>query len=159
MKGISVKTNIYLIILCTLHLFLSINALVGGCLLVIQPNGQLLGLQENWLNGSPFNSYLIPGIILFTLIGLQSLICFIGLIWLPTWTWTQILNLYNDLHWSWTFSVYTGITTITWIIIQQIMTSYFWIQSIVLIIGLLILIFTLHPQIILRYKVGNHSKI
>ncbi|MBK6860658.1 MAG: hypothetical protein IPK91_04325 [Saprospiraceae bacterium] len=158
MKYNLVKASIYLFILCTLHLFLSINALVGGSLLMIQPNGQLLGMHTDWLLGSPFKSYLIPGILLFSLIGLQSLVCFIGLIYQPHWKWTQALNLYSDRHWSWTFSVYSGVICISWIIIQQIMTRYFWIQSLILSIGLLILIFTIHPKIMNRYRVIEKSK-
>mgnify|MGYP003378383770 CR=1 FL=1 len=139
--------------MCIRDRFLSINALVGGSLLMFQPNGQLLGMHTDWLMGSPFKSYFIPGFLLFSLIGLQSLVCLIGLIYQPQWKWAQALNLYTDRHWSWTFSLYSGIISISWIIIQQIMMRYFWIQSLILSIGLLILILTLHPKIMNRYRV------
>lgn len=126
--------------------------MVGGGLLMIQPDGSLLGMQKNWLGNSVFSDYFIPGLLLFTMIGLCSLICLIGLIRKPQWYWAHRLNLYKNIHWSWAFSIYTGIISIAWIIIQQIMTHYFWIQSLILSVGLLILVCTLHPIVIERFK-------
>jgi hypothetical protein len=47
------------------HLFLGISATAGGGLLLLKPDGSLLGMDPGWLNHSPFNTYLIPGLILF----------------------------------------------------------------------------------------------
>jgi len=143
--------------LCFLHGFLSVNALAGGCLLMVKPSGALLGMQKDWLDDSVFSNYFIPGLLLFSMMGLVSLICLIGLIRKPQWSWAQRLNLYEDKHWSWAYSIYAGIISIAWIIIQQVMTRYFWIQSIILSIGLLILVFTLHPIVMARYKQNTIS--
>ena len=57
------------------------------------------------------------------------------------------LNIYADKYWGWTFSLYTGITCISWIAIQQLLTDYFILQPIICIVGLLILVFTLLPAV------------
>jgi len=51
-------------------LFQAVSGLVGGTGRVLDPTGASLGLPTDWLAGSPFGSYLIPGIILFTVLGL-----------------------------------------------------------------------------------------
>jgi hypothetical protein len=56
-----------------LLIFNGMSALYGGLNLVVYPNGNSLGLPLDWLEHSPFENYFIPGLILFTLIGLSSL--------------------------------------------------------------------------------------
>lgn len=60
-------------ILFILHLFVGIGALVGGTGAIIEPNNPL-GISSDVLKGSPFTSFLIPGIILLTIIGLGNLL-------------------------------------------------------------------------------------
>ena len=47
-------------------------------MLVLVPDGSLLGMPLALLNGTPFGSYLIPGLILFLFLGLGSLIALIA---------------------------------------------------------------------------------
>ena len=60
-------------ILFGLHLFVGIGGLVGGFAAIINPQNPL-GISIDVLKNSPFNNYLIPGIILFIIIGLGNLI-------------------------------------------------------------------------------------
>jgi len=138
--------------LCVLHLFLGIGALFGGLMLILEPDGSLLGMNPDWLNHSPFNNYLIPGLILFTLNGILPLITVIGLIMKPNWTWANTLNIYTNRHWAWTFSLYTGIIIITWITVQLLMTQYFWLQPVMIFTGILILILTLTPSLMKKFE-------
>lgn len=57
-----------------LEIFLGIGALFGGGAFILGPDGHLLGMPTTLLSGSPFSSYLVPGIILFTFIGLAPLL-------------------------------------------------------------------------------------
>src|SRR3984893_15636474 len=57
-----------------LEIFLGIGALFGGGALILAPDGHLLGMPTKLLSGSPFSSYLVPGLVLFTLIGLAPLL-------------------------------------------------------------------------------------
>lgn len=56
-----------------LLLFLGISAMVGGIMLVADPAGGIIGMPAELLIGTPFNNYLIPGIILIAANGLLSL--------------------------------------------------------------------------------------
>ena|ERR1700687_2249557 len=55
------------------EIFLGLGALFGGGALILAPDGHLLGMPTKLLAGSPFPSYLLPGIILFTFVGLAPL--------------------------------------------------------------------------------------
>ncbi len=56
-----------------LLLFNSIGALWGGAGLIYDPSGEFMQMPLDFLTHSPFNNYLIPGIILFTINGLMCL--------------------------------------------------------------------------------------
>ena len=46
-------------------LFQGLSGLVGGFGLIMDPTGSNLSIPVEWLDGSPFASYFIPGLILF----------------------------------------------------------------------------------------------
>jgi hypothetical protein len=57
-----------------LEVLLSIGALGGGLVLMIAPRGEIMPLPLSALAGSPFDTYLVPGLILFGVLGLGPLI-------------------------------------------------------------------------------------
>jgi len=59
--------------LFVLHIFVGIGALFGGSAAIIYPKAPL-GMPLDPLKNTPFDDYLIPGIILFTVIGLGNII-------------------------------------------------------------------------------------
>lgn len=147
------KRPFFLYLLFILQLFLGICAFAGGAMLILKPDGSLLGMQSGWLKHSPFHNYLIPGLILFILSGLLPLVTFIGLLYRPNWAWLNTFNIYYTMHWSWTYSLYSGIIIITWITVQLIMTQFFWIQPIMIFTGLLIIICTMVPAVINYFEI------
>src|SRR5687767_12834485 len=56
-----------------LLLFNGLNAIGSGWFLMTDPTGVTLGMSTVFLEHSPFNNFLIPGIILFVAIGLFSI--------------------------------------------------------------------------------------
>jgi hypothetical protein len=54
--------------------FVGIGAVACGFMLIIEPDGSSIGLPLNLLENSPFENFLIPGIALFTVNGLASLL-------------------------------------------------------------------------------------
>lgn len=69
----TIETNMFIFLI----LFLGLGAIGGGALLIISPSGKLLGgLPSSILVNSPFNDFLIPGIILFLVLGLTP--CFLA---------------------------------------------------------------------------------
>jgi hypothetical protein len=57
-----------------LEVLLSIGALGGGLVLIIAPRGEIMPLPLSALAGSPFDTYLVPGLILFGVLGLGPLV-------------------------------------------------------------------------------------
>jgi hypothetical protein len=57
-----------------LEVLLSIGALGGGLILMLAPRGEILPLPLSALAGSPFDTYFVPGLILFSVIGLGPLV-------------------------------------------------------------------------------------
>jgi hypothetical protein len=55
-------------------LLIGAAAIVCGIMFIIKPDGTLLGLSVDQLENSPFNDFLIPGIILFAFNGFLSTI-------------------------------------------------------------------------------------
>ena len=64
-----------------LEMLLSIGALGGGLVLMIAPRGEIMPLPLSALAGSPFDTYFVPGLILFGLLGLGPLIA-VRIAWL-----------------------------------------------------------------------------
>jgi len=137
------------------HLFLGVNACVGGFLLMLKSDGSLLQMNQAFLKNSGFSNFFIPGLLLFTFIGLLSVLTFCGLVFKFNFKIVNLLNIYSDRHWSWAFSLYTGITTILWITIQLLITEYFWIQPVIILNGLSILICSLTPGVMKHYKINK----
>ena len=54
-----------------LHLFVGLGAICGGGATILNPQ-EPLGMPVDVLKNSPFSNFLIPGIILFTIIGLGN---------------------------------------------------------------------------------------
>lgn len=57
-----------------LEIFLGIGAVGGGSLFILAPDGHLLGLPLKMLAGTPFHSFLVPGILLFTFVGVGPIV-------------------------------------------------------------------------------------
>lgn len=58
----------------SLLLLTAINATVAGVLFIIDPSGHKMGMSVSYLKDSPFNSYLIPGIVLLIVNGVLNFI-------------------------------------------------------------------------------------
>lgn len=57
-----------------LQSLIGIGAVFGGALLIISPDGRYLQMSIDILQNSPFRNFLIPGIILFLVIGVGNVI-------------------------------------------------------------------------------------
>jgi hypothetical protein len=56
-----------------LEILLGVGALGGGLVLMIAPRGEIMPLPLSALAGSPFDTYFVPGVILFGVLGLGPL--------------------------------------------------------------------------------------
>lgn len=141
--------------LAILLAFQSIGALFGGLTLVISPSGELMQMPLSMLEGSPFSSFLIPGLILLIVLGIFPGILSIAVIRRPQWRSFGALNLYRGIHWSWCYSLYLGIMLVVWILLEIVWVGYDLLQTIYGLLGLVILIATLWPATMRSFAWGK----
>ncbi len=138
-------------LLVALVLFQAVSGLIGGGALVLAPDGSLVQMPLRFLEHTPFQNYLLPGLILLLLLGVFPAFVGIGLWARPDWAWAQRLNLYQDRHWAWTFALYLGFMLILWIDVQVMLIGYQnLLQTIYALLGVLLLILALWPPV-MRY--------
>lgn len=141
-----------------LLLVLSINALFAGFLMITGIQAAGIGMSVDELKNTPFNSFLIPGLILFFFNGVFPLFTLIGVLFKPNWQWPNSINLYKDKHWAWACTVYVGVITITWILVQITMIQFSILQPIVAGIALLILVLALTPSMMRYFTLHNYER-
>ena len=90
-----------------LLLFNGIAACFGGWMLMRSPDGSAMNMTVDLLKHSPFSDYLIPGIILFIIIGLLSLAI----------AWLAVLKVKHFEK----LIMMQGVILSGWIIVQMVM--------------------------------------
>ncbi|PKG23127.1 hypothetical protein [Niallia nealsonii] len=149
-----IKKSFSCLLLSILHFFLGISAILGGASLIISPNGQLLNMHLPMLENSSFNSFLIPGFILFFVIGVLPLVTSFYLFSEKQIKIGSKIKLYKHLHLAWNFSLYNGFILIIWITIEIYMIQAIeFIQVFYIILGLIIQFMTLLPAVKNQYTI------
>jgi hypothetical protein len=113
-----------------LLVFTGVHALAGGYLLIEDPSGASLHIDIEQVDAVAFDDFLIPGIILFLLIGVMSILAafFVVFRW----------NGYDG------FVILQGVLLFTWIVVQIFLfEQIYYVQYIVAGIALLLVIFGL----------------
>jgi hypothetical protein len=152
-KGIEVHILIFLV---TIE---AAGALFGGYSLIKDPSGEAIKLPLKLLNGTFFPDYLVPGIILFVMLGLFPLLLIYPLYFKPRWKFANKLNIYIGYHWAWTYTLYTSIILLIWINLQMmILGTGSMMQGATGMFGILILIVTLLPQVKNFYRINSNKK-
>ncbi len=119
-----------------LILFQGLGGIWGGIGLILDPTGESMQIPLSWLNGSPFQDYLIPGIILFLILGLLPLLVLCGL--------------WKKWSYSWYSSLLIGVALIIWIIVEIAIIGYQTqppLQAVYGTVGLLLLILLFLPSV------------
>jgi len=98
MKTIYRFLTIFILFLC------AVSALFGGGAFIIKPSGELLQIPASYLEHSPFSDFLVPGIVLFSFIGISSIVVAI---------FVMAKKKYFPLA-----LVYQGCVLIIWIVVQ-----------------------------------------
>lgn len=133
--------------------FLGLGAIGSGGVLILSPSGQLMGMPLSLLDQTPFSSFLIPGIVLFTMLGLGPFLLIFALLMKPKSKFAEMLNCFKDIHWAWTFSVYIAFILFIWIQVQMVLIqAVSWLHAFYIILALLILFVTLLPGLRQEFK-------
>lgn len=140
-------------LLIAIMIILAISGLAGGLNLIVDSSGESLQLSTFLLESTIFNNFLIPGFILLTFLGIFPIIVAYGLITKSKSKVANKINLYKKRHWAWTYSLYCGIILILWIDIQvMLIGGGYTLQTVYAILGVLIIILTLSPEVMRFYK-------
>ena len=99
---------------------LGIQAFYGG----IQLIRDAFGLPDDWIDTLPFDSWVIPGLLLMTLIGIPSF---------------GLLGMYvAGNRWADPLTAAFGIGVMAWILVQLFFIPFFFLQPVVFALGLLL---------------------
>jgi uncharacterized BrkB/YihY/UPF0761 family membrane protein len=140
MREIQQSYSLYLLI--GLILFQGISGLFGGFALIIDQTGELLQMPLSMLDGSPFDTFLIPGIILLTVLGIFPMVVFYGL--------------WKRSNWAWMGALTVSVALIIWIGVEIWMIGYHSeppLQLIYGLLGVILLILTFIPSV--RHKLTD----
>jgi len=127
--------------------FQGLSGIAGGIGLVMDPTGRLIQMPLEWLKSSPFNDYLIPGVILLTILGVFPLYVFYALL--------------KKQRSAWFGSLFVAIALIIWIGVEILIIGYYSqppLQLIYLIVGMAILILVLLPSVQNCYRTIDLNK-
>jgi hypothetical protein len=142
--------SVYL--LMVLLLFQGVGAVFGGYSLVADPSGGILQMPLSALDGTPFSSYLIPGLILLLVLGVFPLVTVAGLWLRPSLPWLAGLERLVHLHGAWLASFTIGVALIIWISVQGMMIGLeHLLQWSYLVLGFVIIGISLLPSVRRHY--------
>jgi hypothetical protein len=110
-----------------IQVFIGMSAVAGGLPMILNPGGTDQGLTTEILASSPFNDYLIPGIILFTVNGLGNL--------------TGAYFSLKERPFSGFAGIILGSALIIWVIVQVYYLGLsIWLQPLFFVIGIVELV-------------------
>lgn len=66
------RKSVFNLILGILQTFNGLSGLLGGIMLINDPTGNSLNMRMEWLKETPFQNFLIPGIVLFLVVGIGN---------------------------------------------------------------------------------------
>ncbi len=126
--------------------FIGIGALISGAMLFAAPDGHLMQWTTSQLAGTPFASYLIPGLVLFTLVGMFPLFTAYGLLKKPAWTLPNAINPSKAMHWAWSATWAAGVIMLVWIATETLLLGVIsFLQPAIAIYGLAVIALSMLP--------------
>ncbi|GAB3643636.1 hypothetical protein GCM10027423_42730 [Spirosoma arcticum] len=133
--------------------FLGLGAVGGGGVFIVSPSGNLFGMPLSMLDKSPFTNFLIPGVILFIVLGVIPCGLVIALLKKPVSKWAERFNFFSDMHWAWTGSIYVAFALIVWLQAEMMfLQAVGWLHTLYMFLAIAILFVTLLPTVRSVYR-------
>jgi len=110
MSGYSQNRPFGFHVLVAVLVFQGLTGVIGGLELARDPSGATLRIPLQWLEGSPFADYLVPGLVLLTVLGLVPLLVAYGL--------------WNRRPWSRAGALFVGLSLIAWLAVEIAVVGY-----------------------------------
>ncbi len=138
--------------LVVVQIFQAIGALAGGAVIVASPKGGIIKMPMSDLKGSPFSDFLIPGIILFVVLGVGPLVVAWALLRRPRSAALEAVNPFRHEYWGWTLSGMIGVGLVIWIAVEMLIVPLSFLQPFYAGVGLVIIALTLTPPVRAYYR-------
>lgn len=106
-----------------LQVFIGLGAVAGGCALVLDPTGGVLGIPLALLEGTPFRDYLVPGLVLLLVNGVGSLV--------GAWA------CFYQQGFAGVLATGLGIFLMLWIVLQVWWIGFSWVHLLYFVLGLI----------------------
>jgi hypothetical protein len=126
-----------IITLSVVLVLLAVGSIQGGIAMVLHPENPL-GMSVSYLEGTPVDTYLWPGIFLLALAA-ASLVTAIGLIVPWAWHWAGPIERAIGFRWPWLGAVATGGVLLTFEVIELFLVPFHPVMH-PLVIGIALLI-------------------
>jgi uncharacterized membrane protein (DUF2068 family) len=110
-----------------------LGGLGGGLALSLAPDGAIMRMPTDYLDGSPFSDYLVPGLVLLLVLGVFPLVVLAGL--------------WRAAAWAWYASFAVGCGLLIWLLVEITIIPLDPLQLVTAAIGLAIAAVTLLPQV------------
>jgi hypothetical protein len=151
-RGAATRRPAALIALIVVQLFQALGALGGGAVLIASPKDGVIKLPLSDLRGSPFGDFLIPGIVLFVVLGLGPAVVAWALIRRPRSAALEAVNPFRHEYWGWTLSGVIGVGLVIWIAVEVLFIPLTFLQPFYAGVGLVIILLTLAPSVRAHYR-------
>jgi len=101
---------------------LAVNAIIGGLLLILAPDGTLLQLPRDFMHSKLFDDYFWPGVVLFGVLGIGHAV-------------GALMTLRRNAQ-ATRAATWLGLATLVWIAVQIMLTDLFWLQGFITALGI-----------------------
>jgi hypothetical protein len=130
--------------------FQALSALGGGAAMLAAPRGGVFPVEM--LAGSPFESFLIPGLLLFGVLGVLPAVAAWALLARPRWAWMQPVERTFGAHWAWPFAGALGVALLVFLGVEVAMIGGHWLQGLYAGVGAGLIALVLWPDTRRHYR-------
>jgi len=115
------------------------GGLGGGAALIASPKGGFIKLPLSDLAGSPFHDFLVPGLILFVVLGVAPLLVAWALLRRPPVAALEAINPFRRQYWAWTAAGVIGCGLLIWIAVEVTIIPFSALQPFYAAVGIAII--------------------
>jgi hypothetical protein len=128
--------------------FQGISAIGGGAAFLADTSGAVAGMGTEVLAGTPFTTYLWPGLLLSLGLGVPALVAAVGVHRRGRSRLAEPLERVTGYHWSWSVSLLLGLALMAWIVVQVLLiTERSALQPTMFAVGAALVALTLLPAV------------
>ena len=118
-----------------LLMFQSLGAIGGGVTFLADTSGRTAGLHTSLLDRTPFEDFLLPGLLLTFGLGVPALVLAISIVWRPTMVVFARIERMTGQYWASAGSALLGVVLLVWIIVQVLLIEFSWFQPLMFAVG------------------------